>query len=108
MGPTMTERSQPTPASESEAALRASMLLAVAATGLGMFDWDLRTDQVSANARFREMLGLPAEGDIIGAAMFGDVVHPDDRELAKAKVAGAMAPTSSGAYQFEHRALTPK
>ncbi|HEY6080810.1 MAG TPA: ATP-binding protein [Polyangiaceae bacterium] len=102
----MTERSESIPTSESEAALRASMMLAVAATGLGMFDWDLRNDQVSVNARFREMLGLPP-GDVIGAAMLGGVVHPDDRELVRATIAGAMTPGSSGAYRFEHRALTP-
>ena len=92
------------------AALRASeerLRLAVAATGLGVFDWDLATDQVTVNARFREMLGLPPGGDVIGASMLGGVVHPEDRAVVEAKLADAFDPRSAGSYQFEHRALTP-
>src|SRR5690242_19679995 len=81
--------------------------LAVAATGLGIFDWDLTTDLVTVNARFREMLGLPPGGNVVGAAMLGGVVHPDDQAFVEAKLAEAFDPASSGAYEFEHRARTP-
>ena len=85
----------------------ARLTLAAAATGLGVFDWDLATDQVTVNARFREMLGLPPGGDVIGAAMLGGVVHPDDREFVGAKLGAAFDPQSGGHYEFEHRAVTP-
>ncbi len=82
--------------------------LAVAVTGLGVFDWDLTTDSVTVNARFREMLGLPPGDDVIGAAMLGGVVHPEDRAFVEAKLGEAFDPRSSGAYEFEHRALTAR
>lgn len=94
---------------DAETALGASeerLRLAVAATGLGIFDWDLTTDLVTVNARFREMFALPP-GDVIGASMLGGVVHPDDRAFVEAKLGEAFDPRSSGAYQFEHRAITP-
>ncbi len=81
--------------------------LAVAATGLGIFDWDLATDQVTVNARFREMFGLPEGNAVIGAAMLGGVVHPEDRAFVEAQLAAAFDPRSSGSYRFEHRAVTP-
>jgi PAS domain S-box-containing protein len=93
-----------------EAALRASesrLQIAVAATGLGFFDWDLATDHVAVNARFREMFGLPAHGAVLGAAMLGGMVHPEDRARVNARLAEAFAPDSGGAYEFEHRAVTP-
>jgi PAS domain S-box-containing protein len=82
-----------------EAGLKASeerLRLAVAATGLGVFDWDLVTDRVTVNARFREMLGLPDGDVVIGAAMLAGVVHPEDRALVEAKLAEAFDPRSSG------------
>lgn len=94
-----------------EAELRASeerLRLAVAATGLGVFDWDLASDRVTVNARFREMLGLPEGDDVIGAAMLGGVVHPEDRAFVEAKLAAAFDPHSHGGYEFEHRAVTLK
>ena len=81
--------------------------LALAATGLGIFDWDLTTDRVVVNAQFRTMLGLPTNDDIIGAAMLGNVVHPDDQPFVNARLAEAFDPRSDGSYQFEHRAITP-
>lgn len=94
---------------QAEETLRESeerMRLAIAATGLGTFDWDLATDRVVVNARFREILGLPAGGEAIASAMMEGVVHPDDRDWVGARIAAAMDPSSSGAYEFEHRAAT--
>ncbi|MFC5344516.1 PAS domain S-box protein [Brevundimonas staleyi] len=95
---------------QAEETLRESeerMRLAIAATGLGTFDWDLATDRVVVNARFREIVGLPAGGEVIASAMMDGVVHPDDRDWVDARIAAAMDPASSGAYEFEHRAATP-
>jgi PAS domain S-box-containing protein len=82
------------------------MRLAIASTGLGTFDWDLATDRVVVNARFREIVGLPAGSEVIASAMMDGVVHPDDRDWVGARIAAAMDPSSSGTYEFEHRAAT--
>lgn len=81
--------------------------LAIEATGLGVSDWDLETDQVVASARFREIFGLPSQGEILGAALLGHVVHPDDRAWVSAEIEQAMSPAASGRFEIEHRALTP-
>ena len=67
----------------------------VAATGLSVFDRDLATDRVTANARFREMVGLPEGDAVIGAAMLGGVVHPDDRAAVEAQLAAGSTVTLS-------------
>ena len=80
--------------------------LAVSATGLGVFDWDLTTDQVLVNRRFRELLGLPTEGLILGTAMMSHVVHPQDQTFVAGQITKAHE-HAAGRYEFEHRALTP-
>ena len=88
---------------ESEERLR----LAVAATGLSIFDWDLTTDLVTVNERFKQLLGLPTEQAVMGVAMMGGVVHPQDQDWVSQRIGQACDPHSSGSYAFEHRALTP-
>ena len=81
---------------------------AVAATGLGVFDWDVATDRLSVNAHFRAMFGLPPEEQILVGAMMTAQVHPDDRAPVEAQIAAAFHPDSSGSYEVEHRATTPR
>ena len=94
-----------------EAALRESELRlqqAVAATGLGVFDWDVATDRLSVNAHFRAMFGLPPEEQILVGAMMTAQVHPDDRAPVEAQIAAAFHSDSFGSYEVEHRAMTPR
>lgn len=95
----------PSPVADADAELE-WLPLAVSATGLGVFDWDLTTDQVLVNRRFRELLGLPAEGLILGTAMMSHVVHPQDQTFVAGQITKAHE-HAAGRYEFEHRALTP-
>ena len=81
---------------------------AVAATGLGVFDWDVAADRLSVNAHFCAMFGLPPEEQILVGAMMTAQVHPDDRARVEAEIAVAFQPDASGSYEVEHRATTPR
>jgi PAS domain S-box-containing protein len=94
-----------------EAALRESeerLRLAAAATGLLTFDWDLTSDRVVVNTRYRELLGLEEDEAVLGQAVLGNVVHPADRESVMTRVMEAFNPGSGGSFAFEHRAVTPQ
>ena len=82
--------------------------LAIDATGLGISDWDIVTDRVIANVRFRELFGLAPEVEILGAALMEVMVHPADMEHVGATIGAALDPSSTGRFEVEHRALTPR
>ncbi|PAX07982.1 PAS domain S-box protein [Sphingomonas lenta] len=87
-----------------EAALAASearLLLALDATDLAVYEWDLVTDCITANERFSELVGV--EEPLVGARVLEGAVHPDDRARVDAELAHAMGGESSGRYVFEHR-----
>ena len=67
-----------------------------------------RSFRLLVNARFREMLGMTDGDEIIGQAMLGGVVHPEDRTILRARIAQACDPRSDGRHQFEHRVVTPQ
>jgi PAS domain S-box-containing protein len=93
-----------------EAALRASeerLRLAVGATGLIIFDWDLATDLATVNARYREVFGLAGDEEVLGQAVLTQIVHPADHAAVLARLSEAFEPASGGSFRLEHRALTP-
>ncbi|HUQ84230.1 MAG TPA: PAS domain S-box protein [Gemmatimonadaceae bacterium] len=79
--------------------------LAIDATGLGVYDWDIATDRIHVNAQYREMYDLPRDEAIFVSKMLSGQVHPDDRPRIEARVAEAFDPRSSGYYEVEHRAI---
>lgn len=92
-----------------EEALRDSeerLQLAVAAPGLGVFDWDLLTDRIECTEGFRKLTGASEEQLITGTWVTQNVVHPDDRGFFETWVARATVPGSSESYNFEHRTQT--
>jgi PAS domain S-box-containing protein len=92
-----------------EEALRAGeerLRLAADATGLGTFDSDLRLDTIRWDDRVREMFGLqPSEAE--SREVFYERVHPDDRDLARRKIAAAQDPNGDGSYHAEYRVIRP-
>ncbi|HKQ68489.1 MAG TPA: ATP-binding protein, partial [Polyangiaceae bacterium] len=84
---------------ESEQALR----LAVHASRMGLWRWDVAKDRIEWDARMREIFGVSETPATLAAFM--DLVHPDDRTLVDSVVGGALA---SGAFRtFEHRLKAP-
>jgi len=70
---------------ESEARLR----VAVDATGLAMWSWNLITDEVTWSPRMYELFGRSEP--LKGAKYIQQVVHPDDREQVEREVAESKA-----------------
>ncbi|HEX6012976.1 MAG TPA: PAS domain S-box protein, partial [Geminicoccaceae bacterium] len=92
-----------------EAALRRSeeqCRLALEAAGLGLWDVDYAAGRAAFDRRFRELYGLPLEGEVPGEALWG-LVHPDDAPRVRAAVERAKDPASGGGYEVEYRALLP-
>lgn len=89
----------------SRAKLRASeerLSLALEATDLGVWEWDLATDRVTANQHFRDHFGLGPEEPIIAATLM-ERVHSEDRSHVDEVLRRAMAADSDGRYRFEYR-----
>lgn len=76
--------------------------LALAVTGLGCWDIDVRAGQFACDERCRTLLGLPDQPTHrIGSGLAA--VHGDDREAVRAVLERAMDPASDGRYDCEFR-----
>jgi len=89
----------------SQAALRESearYALAAAGANDGLWDWDLRSDEVLYSARFMAMLGHRPE-EVRGAwRWWRDRIHPDDVARFDAKLA-AFRSGAAPVFEDEHR-----
>jgi serine phosphatase RsbU (regulator of sigma subunit)/PAS domain-containing protein len=79
--------------------------LAVDAAGVGVFDWDLRTDDLRWDERLLEVFGL--DRDSFGGTIeaFNAMVHPEDRGRVTEALDGAIR--SCGPYEAEYRVVLP-
>lgn len=64
---------------------RERLRLLVRSTRAGFGDWDAERNTVTYTGRFREMLGYPADADTSQWPSIFDMMHPDDRERARAQ-----------------------
>lgn len=75
---------------------------AVDATGLGLWEWDVRTGGVNWNPRNRELLGVPHDRPPT-IQEFPNLVHPDDLEVVRAAYREASEEPEGGSLLFEFR-----
>lgn len=85
---------------ESEDRLR----LALGASDLGTWDFDLGSGQLRWDDRCRELFGLPP-GAPVTYEVFLQGVHPTDRARVDAAVKQSLQPGGNGLYQIEHRTV---
>ncbi|MBC3841916.1 SpoIIE family protein phosphatase [Streptacidiphilus sp. 4-A2] len=72
---------------------------AMAANGIGTFDWDIQRDVIVGDERARRVLGLSGFGEGFDARTFLDLLHPDDRPVVRRRVRRAVADLGQcGAY----------
>jgi PAS domain S-box-containing protein len=92
----------------SEARLQDSeerLRLALKATGLGIWDWDIQQDRVTWAGDNEKLFGLP-QGSFAGTyEAFLDCVHPNDRTAVQQCVANALA--EKRGYVQEFRVVYP-
>jgi PAS domain S-box-containing protein len=77
--------------------------LALTASGLGDWSWDVRSDLVTISRRAADIFGIP-HAPITWAEM-RDLLHPEDRERARLAVDHAVA--EKGTYDIEYRVVRP-
>ena len=92
---------------EAEEALRRAqdqLRLAVEATSIGIFDYDLVTGDLGWDARVRALFGLPP-GAPVTYATFLAGLHPDDRQRVDDAVKAALDPEGTGRYDVAYRTI---
>jgi len=89
--------------------LRASeerLRLAEAAAGIGVWDWDIKTDQVVVSRQYRALYGLGNDEEVSYERWLHALVHPDDREAIV--TAGKALFDGLGDYRVEFRIVHPQ
>jgi PAS domain S-box-containing protein len=76
---------------------------AVDATGIGLWEWDVRTGALTWNARNRELLGVTHDGPLT-IQDFPAMVHPDDHEVLRKAYREAAEKPEGGDLICEYRA----
>jgi PAS domain S-box-containing protein len=80
------------------------MRLAADAVNLGIWELDLRTDEIWATNRRRSLLGWPASGKITFEDFISGV-HPDDRDRIRQLIDQAIKEGKD--YEYEYRLVLP-
>jgi signal transduction histidine kinase/PAS domain-containing protein len=80
--------------------------LAMAAGGLGTWDWNPATGEVLWDERCFAILGV-SPGPSSYSDVINKLVHPSDAAMVDAAVKRAFAPASDGNYEIEYRVLWP-
>ncbi len=77
---------------------------AIAATGLGMFDYYPQSGRLECNAELKRNVGLQPDAEV-NFDIFLSRVHPEDRQHVEAVIHQAMLGMSNGHFNLEHRSL---
>ncbi|MFO0951238.1 MAG: PAS domain S-box protein [Isosphaeraceae bacterium] len=83
---------------------RERLLIAQEAAALGMYDLNLRSHSIEADGRFRELLGIEADGPIRYEEVLSRI-HPDDRAMQESVVESALRATGGDRYALEYRVI---
>ena len=85
---------------------RTRLELAVEATGLGIWEWNVETGETIWSDTQKAIWGLEPEREVT-FDYWRDSVHPDDRERVIGRLAHTLDPHSGGAQLLEHRIVRP-
>ena len=78
--------------------------LALDASDLGTYDFDLTTGEIHWDARCRTFFGVTAPG-AVGLEEVLAKVHPDDLPRVRAAIAAVLDPAGDGHYDIEYRTV---
>ena len=94
-------------AAEAQAAEdRRKLELAVDATGLGLWEYDIRGDKLAWSARTKTLFGLSPDEEVT-FERYRAAIHPDDQAHTLAAYEIARDTPGGGDYSFEHRTVWP-
>jgi PAS domain S-box-containing protein len=81
------------------------LLRALSAARLGTWEWDVKSDRVIWSREAAQIFGVQSFGGDFEA--WGQLVHPADREYAKAYVERTLRDRSESEFRIEHRSILP-
>lgn len=84
------------------AASEARLELATEASGIGVWDWDLLTDEMVYSERTKEIAGLPA-GEPVTFEMVRSITHPEDLTSTLPQMQRAIDPAIRDRAPYEYR-----
>jgi PAS domain S-box-containing protein len=93
-------------AAEAAAYERERLSLAVEATKLGIWEWDVASNTVYWSPRQKEIFGVPPD-ETVTYEHWSTAIHPDDKDRIKQAVAELIDPRSQGKLAFTHRIVLP-
>ncbi len=79
-------------------------LTAIEAASIGVWHWDLRTDEMVCSARCRALFGV-ADDTKVTSRGFNALLHPEDRDRVEQDIRTALA--DRGSYDVEFRIMPP-
>ncbi|MDP4024194.1 PAS domain S-box protein [Methylobacterium sp. NEAU 140] len=82
---------------------RERLRLAIEATGVGIYDYNLVTGALGWDARVRALFGVAADAAVTYEGTFLPGLHPDDRNRAHAAVQAALDPDGPGRFHIAYR-----
>jgi PAS domain S-box-containing protein len=85
---------------------RRRLEVAVEATELGFWEWDIRARTVIWSDRNKALYGLPPDAEVT-IERYLQMVHPDDAEQVRGAFITARDRPQGGDYSLEHRIVTP-
>jgi PAS domain S-box-containing protein len=88
-----------------ERVVQRRLALALEATGLGLWEYQVETGELYWSRRTRELYGLGPD-DEVNFEVFKTRVHPDDRDVSLKALNDAMTP-QGGDFVYEHRVARP-
>jgi PAS domain S-box-containing protein len=94
---------------ETELSVRAAqerLRLALEASGLGAWEFDPKTGELTTDARYREIFGFPSDLPVT-VAMAMERVHPEDRQRMVEALSDLAEPVREREYRWECRLARP-
>ena len=76
--------------------------LAVRAGGIGIWDWDLRTNRMNYSVQAKSIFGFPSDGDVTYEQV-RDATHPEDLPTTSALARRALDPKLRDKQPYEYR-----
>jgi PAS domain S-box-containing protein len=86
---------------------RRRLEVAVEATGLGFWEWDIEAGRVTWSERNKALYGLGPDAPV-SIQRYLELVHPDDVEAVRTAFIAARDEPNGGDYSIEHRVVTPE